>query len=130
MTSLLFVVSEGASVDRNSNALSIFNMMEEINPVGLPLIIPTLVVIQVVEREDSDPDELRGHLTITNNERSPNGFPSDILFHGNRRARLTVRINGLPVHEAGTLVFRYTAGAFLDCQLTLVVSEPKSTGDS
>ena len=50
MTSLLFVVSEGASVDRNSNALSIF-MMEEINPVGLPLIIPTLVVIQVVERE-------------------------------------------------------------------------------
>ena len=56
MTSLLFVVSEGASVDRNSNALSIFNMMEEINPVGLPLIIPTLVVIQVVEREDSDPE--------------------------------------------------------------------------
>ena len=129
MTSRVFAVSEGASIDRTSNALSIFNMMDEINPIAMPLIIPTLVVILVVERGDTDPDVLRGHLTITNNEHSPNSFPSDIFFHGNKRARLTVRINGLPVHESGKLVFRYKAGVFLDCKLTLPVSEPKSKGE-
>ena len=109
MNVLLFSVSEGASIDQETNALSVFNILEEITPVGLPLLIQKIVVVLAVEREENETDEVEGLITIKNNDIEIHTLSANIRFGGKRRARLRVIVNGLPIHAPGKLVFRFVA---------------------
>ena len=127
MKVLLFAVSEGASVDQETNLLSIYNIIDEITPVGLPLLIPKAVINLVVQRDETDSEEVKGSIIVKNNENDIHTLSADLHFGGASRARLRVTVNGLPVHETGKLSFRYVASqpAF-DAELLITVSEPEA----
>lgn len=135
MKVLLFAVSEGASVDQETNALSVFNIIEEITSVGLPLILPKAVITLVVEQDEAGIEEVKGSIIIKNNERDVHMLSADFQFRGAPRARLRVTISGLPVHESGELIFRYVGSdPVIDAELVIRVSEPgthhEATGDA
>ena len=117
MKSILFVVSEGSSIDLSTNALSIFNIIDHINSAGLPLIIPKCIITLVVEREESDPEPIEGRITITNNEHEIHSAPAQIYARGAPRTRLSITLNGLPVHT--------TDDSNFEAQLSIGVSDPK-----
>ena len=125
MTVSLFVVSESSSVDRETNVLSIFNIVDHIDPVSLPLSIPGLVLTIVLIREEGEPETIDGRISIANNEDTIVTLPSKVDFAGKRRTRLSARINGVPVRSPGTLIFKYTAVSMVDVAVTVPVSEPK-----
>lgn len=130
MKSIFFVVSEGSSIDISTNALSIFNIIEGISSASLPLIIPKCIITLVVEREEGDPEPIEGRITITNNEHEIHSTPAQIHARGAPGARLSITINGLPVHAPGKLTFKYTVDdSNFEAQTSISVSEPKVSGE-
>ena len=68
MKTILFTVSEGASIDQATNAVSIYTIVENIEPVGLPVMMQKIVITLIVVRDENDPDTISGTLSILNNE--------------------------------------------------------------
>lgn len=126
MRSIFFVVSEGSSIDLSTNALSIFSIIENISSASLPLIIPKCIITLVVEREEIDPEPIEGRITITNNDHEIHSAPARIYARGAPRARLSITLNGLPVHTPGKLTFKYAADdSNFEAQFSVGVSDPE-----
>ena len=123
----LFSVSEGSSIDHETNTLSIFNILDDIHPVSLPLTIPKIILTIVMAREEGEPETIDGTITVLNNQNTIGTSPAEVDFQGAKRSRLKVVLNGVPVHAPGKLVFRYAATGSLDvdAEHTIMVSEPR-----
>ena len=42
--------------DAATNEISVFGIIEEITPAGLPLLVPSFAVLAVFERDEGDPE--------------------------------------------------------------------------
>ena len=102
----LLVAAEGYSVDQQSNALSIFTTIEEIEGRGAGL-IPKLCLISVWRREQGDEErDFQAILRIQQNgQQIGQDMPLNFRFPANRH-RLFHNILGLPVRpEEGAISF-------------------------
>lgn len=130
MKALLFAVSEGAAIDQETNALSVFNVIDEITSVGLPLLIPKVVITLIVECDEEVVEEVKGSIVIMNNDNEIHNISADIRFSGAPKARLRVTVGGLPVHESGKLIFKYLGtDPTFTAELAIKVSEPTAPSD-
>ena len=126
MKTILFTVSEGASIDQATNAVSIYTIVENIEPVGLPVMMQKIVITLIVVREESDPESIDGTISVLNNETPIHDkWPARIEFNGRLSARLMITINGFLVQHPGELVFKYESD-IIDELFTLTVSNPKA----
>ena len=126
MKTILFTVSEGASIDQATNAVSIYTIVENIEPVGLPVMMQKIVITLIVVRDENDPDTISGTLSILNNETPIHDkWPASIEFNERRSARLMITINGLLIQHPGVLIFKYASDVINEL-FTLTVSNPKA----
>lgn len=109
MNVISFLASEGASFDHDDSRLSIFKIIDQIEPVSLPLSIPKIVLTMVVTRSHDEPDTIDGILSIVNNEHHiwDEKQPGPIKFDDKLTARMIIVMNGLPVTLPGTLNFTF-----------------------
>jgi hypothetical protein len=99
------IAAQGVIIDQRSNALSIFNIYEEISSPKFPVVLPNIDFVCVTEKESSDPDLIEYTLDIRNNDDSVFDGPIKADFQTKNMNRTIVTINGLPIKEPGIVSF-------------------------
>lgn len=104
-----FLVCESASVDRDTNRLSLFNIIEEIQPIrqgeidGHPILQLVAVSCWIKEQGDEDRD-FQVVLRIHDPGSGTKDFPMNLRMERPRH-RLMLRIQGVPASSDGNLRF-------------------------
>lgn len=123
--SSLMLCAQGVIRDAETNNISVFAIFENITPEGLPLLIPRFMVLAFLERDDSDPSEIKCSLRITLGEETILEQVLDINFQDKKRNRTIINIGGLPVSKQGTLeTSLWLANEMLN-QYKIEVKEPR-----
>jgi hypothetical protein len=98
--------AQTASVDRASNRLSIFNVIDQFPASVLPIVIPAITFVSIIESDSDDNVNVKGILDIRVNNAQIGSLEVPIAFINGRLARVVLNIQGLPVHQAGPVTFR------------------------
>lgn len=97
----LLLCSRGVSVDKFSNSVSIFEIVETVHSESFPALIPRVWVVAMIEREASDPDILKATLRFRNANRLFQEAPLEFTFVPHSTgSRAIMELPGLPVIEA------------------------------
>jgi len=100
-----FVVSEGVTVDKFTNQLSLFNILEGVASNNFPFVLPYFVAVSMWMMEDGDGErDFQVMLRVTMPNLAPQEFTTNFKFIS-RRHRVLQRIQGLPLNEPGVLRF-------------------------
>ena len=67
MRSQLCLAARAVIRDSATNAVSVFQLLDNISPLALPLMLPDASVLAVWEREEGDPDLINLEFTTHNN---------------------------------------------------------------
>jgi hypothetical protein len=100
--------AQTASIDRNTNRLSIFNVIDQFPAATLPVIIPALTFVSVIVSDKDESTNVKGTLQVITNKHFLGGFDIPISFIDGRLARVVVNFQGVPIQEAGPVTFRLT----------------------
>ena len=103
ITPRLLLCAEYVLTDRDSNNASVINILEEIAPTVLPIIIPRVAVLCIIERQEEDPEEAEILLRLTLHDQIIFEQQIPIDFLGRQRFRQTVLLGGLPITQPGIL---------------------------
>jgi hypothetical protein len=102
---LFFIISESVSVDQRTNKLSIFNVLEELQTVQFPALLPQCAATSLWFRQPGDEDEdFQCILRVAAPNDEPHDFASNFRMTRHRH-RLVQAFQGLPVTAAGDLRF-------------------------
>ena len=96
-------VAEGATIDRATNRISLFNLMDEIAVPAFPVMIPTMAVANMISR-DAGEEAVPVRLRITLNEQNLLLTDIQLDFQGHLRTRGVVMIQGLIIQQPGNCV--------------------------
>jgi hypothetical protein len=99
MRTLLFLACEAAIQDRDSNAVSIINVLEEISAAGFPIIVAKFTVVLTLQHEANDPDVavITFHADLNQQRLFEN--PVQIAFQGRPRARAIINLLELVIYH-------------------------------
>jgi hypothetical protein len=99
--------AQSASVDRSSNRVSIFNVIDHIPATSLPLILPSVTFVSILETEkQNEPVSFKGVFSVKLNNNIIVKGEVPVSFVNGRLARVLLNMNGLQIREHGTLSFR------------------------
>jgi hypothetical protein len=57
MKTTFFACAQGAVVDQRTNAISLFNLIEELQSPVFPFVIPNISLAMTFQREADEPDQ-------------------------------------------------------------------------
>jgi hypothetical protein len=101
--SKLFLCSDSASIDARNNTLSVFHILEQLNAIGFPVVVPRLSVVAIFEREQTDPATIQLQLEIYAGLQQLFAGPIAVNFFQQLMARTVLELNGLVVPAPGNL---------------------------
>jgi len=93
--------AQTASIDRASNRLSIFNVIDHLPTSSLPIVIPAISFVSIIESDKDESTNVKGILEILVSRASVARLELPISFVNGRLARVVVNFQGIPVREAG-----------------------------
>lgn len=103
LSSKAMICARGIVIDSKTNNVSIFNILEQLNSEGFPLIIPEFSVFNFLERTSDDPSEYDLEVVITNNDVELLRGPLKVNFEDKFKNRAVISIGGLAVPNPGIL---------------------------
>jgi hypothetical protein len=106
MMVILALCAAGVSVDRFSNRLSVFNVMEQIPSPGFPAWVPELTFVVVLRKENDENARFQTRCQVQLGDAMIVDNPAFVDFEGTNNARLVLNFQGLPVPSPGNLTFR------------------------
>jgi hypothetical protein len=100
------LISQSAAVDRFTNRLSLFNVIEALQSPRFPILIPEIVVVVALRREGNEPGIFDTTLTLS--------VAGNVVGHSNLRVnyenrpnvRLIANFQNLPILTPGELECR------------------------
>ncbi|SRR5713101_6171815 len=108
---VLLVVAEGVVVDSETNLVSLFNVLEEITPLGFPFLIPRLTVVATTQRDEGDPPVPADcSMRFLLDQDLLLEAPADINFRDRPRNRFKLTIGGLLIPRPGKLTVSLVVG--------------------
>lgn len=120
------VVCEVAIIDARTNNISLINLIEEIQAVGFPVMVPRLCFVVNIEKEAADgADHGLFNICVRVNTKQLITQPVTANFMGRPKARLIVDISGLPITEIGTLVVELVRDGAVVLSSSIEVTLPK-----
>lgn len=105
LKSTLMLCARGIVIDIRSNNVSVFSIIEEIAPSNFPAFLQEITVLSILEREETDPNELECQVAVTMGANSLLSSPTQLDFKDKKRIRNVLTINGLPLSQPGKLLF-------------------------
>lgn len=102
------VCAQAVTVDRTSNRLSIFNVMDILPVLIFPHVIPAITFVCVVESDQEDESSAKGFFQVLSDGVLVAASEIPINFAENRLARIVLNFQGVPVPKPGSLMFRMT----------------------
>ena len=100
--------AQTASVDRASNRVSIFNVIDHIPAASLPLILPTITFVSILETDQGEAASFKGVFEGKLNGTVIARGEVPVNFVNGRLARVLLTLNSIPIREHGTLSFQLT----------------------
>lgn len=98
----LALLARGVCIDGQTNAVSIFNIMEDFQVVG-PVLIPEASFFALLARQDGDDPVIDATFRITLGAMQVASSQLRIDFADKMQTRIVIRIGGLPVPVPGDL---------------------------
>jgi len=105
MNVALAVCAAGSAIDRFSNRLSIFNVIEQIVSPSFPVWVPEMTFAVVLRRGEQDPQRFQASARVHMGNEIINTAQVGIDFENGQFARQIMNFQGLPVIHPGELVF-------------------------
>ena len=103
MKSVYMLCADGIVIDRRTNNVSLFNVMEELNSVGFPLLINKLYAICLMNREAHDEDTTEARFEFKLDNKVLLKANTNINFQQKHRTRVVLEVSGLILPVPGTL---------------------------
>lgn len=101
----LFCCSEGASIDARNNTISAFNIIEQINSPGFPVLLARVCVIALIVRDETDPPQVGLQLIVESGNQHVVSAPVDVNFFQRLSMRVVTEFQGLVISTPGVLRF-------------------------
>lgn len=98
--------AQTASVDRSSNRISIFNVIDHVPTTTLPIILPSVTFVSIFENERNEAANFKGVFEGRINDKTIVRGEVPVSFVNGRLARVLLTLNSIPINEHGTLSFR------------------------
>jgi len=92
--------------DAVTNNMSLVGILDYVNTFGFPTLLAKLGCLFVLERDEADPAQYQGEVTITLGERELGRSPVAADFQDQVTTRVVVNLQGLMLPEPGALRFR------------------------
>jgi hypothetical protein len=99
------IVSQSVAVDRFTNRLSLFNIVEAFQAPRFPLLIPEVVVVSFIRRDENEPNIFETDLVVNLNGNRIGMSHLNVNFEGRLYVRLIANFQNLPILAAGDLEF-------------------------
>lgn len=98
------ILCESAIVDARSNSLSLINILEEIQALGFPTLVPHLSVVTILQKEPTD-SETRYPFSLRIQLNNKELFTQEVIadFMDKPKTRLILDMMGFPINTQGTL---------------------------
>ena len=97
LTSKILLLAEGVVRDAETNNISVFNIMEEINSPQYPVVIPKVHIFNMLERKEGDQERYICKYEITIGDEKILSNELDVVFQDTLLARNIIFIGGFPV---------------------------------
>lgn len=92
--------------DTNKNNITAYSLIEDSVGVSFPIFFPSIDLIVILDREESDDNEIDCTLTISHNDSSIiDSQKFRVNFQGQLRTRSIHTINGFTIPSPGTMRF-------------------------
>lgn len=101
MRQLLSVCSESVVIDRATNRMSIFSVVDELRLEQFPAALTKITILFGLERESNDPQTFDGVITFGRDGRELNRWPVSGDFGERPRLRLIPVVQGLVIPAPG-----------------------------
>jgi hypothetical protein len=121
----LALLAQSASVDRFSNRLSVFNLIESLESPSFPIFIPEAVFVSVLRREEGDPTVSDATLSVHAGDSVVGRANVRIDFESSLHNRQVITFQGLPILKPEDLQFRLTIPDRLSFVLEIPVTQGK-----
>jgi hypothetical protein len=105
MKVLFAACAQSATVDRTTNRVSLFNVIDHYPTPVFPIVLPTIAFVAVIERDDGE-DDASGTTEICVPDAAPFTHPVSIVFTGSRLSRVILNVQGIPMQREGLIRFR------------------------
>jgi len=124
MKAPLFAVAESISVDRFTSKLSIFNLIDEINTTSFPLVLPSVTMFAIIEKNTDEPNEtkVKTKVVIGDSTVAESVMPLD--FQGGQHMRSIQFISGLAILGPAVLKFSMEHSGITIAVWEVKVSQP------
>jgi hypothetical protein len=135
MKLLLMTCADSCAIDRHSNRVSIFNILEYVITPTLPTVLYSLSVFTLWEREGNDAADMNALLKIKMNDRELLQSELIIRFQDpSTRVRNVTVVQGVVLSEPGQLRFEVSRGDTVlgkwDILVTVVPHAGESSGQA
>jgi hypothetical protein len=104
----LALCAQTVTVDRATNRLSIFNVIDLLPVSSFPHYVPGIAFVCIIENDDDSNRNVKGFFQILSNGVLVAASEVPIHFTENRLARIVLNFQGIPVPKPGPLIFRLT----------------------
>ncbi len=105
-----FLVCEGVSVDRQTNRISLFNVLEQVSVMRFPIPLPQVVAISAWNRETSD-EGIEHQMTLRIHApgvEQPSEYRVNVRLE-NERHRVMHQMQNIQITQPGELRFEILA---------------------
>jgi len=103
INSSLLICASGVLLDKNTNKISIFEIIDNLKTEGFPLLFPTFDIVFILQRGKDDESKFETNLTIRHNENVLIETKAGVDFKNSYSTRVIIKINGLAVPSPGTI---------------------------
>lgn len=116
------VCAQTAIIDRASNQLSLLNIVDQLQVLTFPHILPTLTFVAILQGDSQTPSrELLGAFEVHNNRTLVAKDDVPVTFTNGRLARVILNMSGLHIGESGFLKFSMRIPDQLNIDLSIDV---------
>ena len=97
------VVSESASVDRDSGNLSLFNIISGLQAPAFPVLMQKMVITTMFEKDPEDKNS--GEVELTIKQKDENDFVRKIPYNsqGSNTGQIIITLNGFVFKNVGNI---------------------------
>jgi hypothetical protein len=108
--SKLALCGESIVRDAETNAISVFNIIEELGATQFPAAVPKLSSLFVLQRQLNDPQQYEGSVTFSLDDEELGKMPITVDFEDRHATRVIVVIQGILIEHSGTFTVALQIG--------------------
>ena len=124
MRAKILICAENIIIDQTTNNVSIINLFEQINPPALPIILPRMTILSIVEREESDSEVIPFVIRISSGNQVVFEQTNEYNFQNLQRSRNILLFGGMPITQPGILLFEILVNNSVFQTYKIIVTTP------